>query len=89
MEGLREFWNKDDLDDGEKFLKDYLLNKRYKDNDQDDNVPSYDEIVHDSDDDLDEDEKNVKKQEEFEHKFNLRSRVRTSSIGIPGQSRIH
>lgn len=72
MKGLREFWNKDDLDDGEKFLKDYLLNKRYKDNDQDDYVPSYDEIVHDSDDDLSEDEKNVKKQEEFEHKFNFR-----------------
>jgi hypothetical protein len=38
------------LDDGE--------NMRYKDNDQDDYVPSYDEIVHDSDDDFD-DEKNV------------------------------
>ena len=51
VEDPEEFWNKDDLDDGE--------NKRYKDNDQDDYVPSYDEIVHDSDDDLDEDEKNV------------------------------
>merc|ERR1712179_301820 len=56
--GLRDFWNKDDLDEGEKFLNDY--------------VPSYDEIVHDSDDDLSEDEKNVAKQEEFEHKFNFR-----------------
>jgi len=72
MEGLRDFWNKDDLDEGEKFLKDYLLNKRYKENDNDEYVPSYDEIVHDSDDDLSEDEKNVKKQEEFEHKFNFR-----------------
>ena len=41
MEGLRVFWNKDDWDDGESFLKDYLLNKRYKDNDQEDYVPSY------------------------------------------------
>ena len=64
-----------------------MLNKRYKDNDQDDYVPSYDEIVHDSDDDLDVDEKNVKKQEEFEHKFNLRSLMRTSSIGIPGDEK--
>jgi protein KRI1 len=71
MKGFRVFWNKDDLDDGEKFLKNYLL-KRYKDNDQNDYVPSYDEIVHDSDDDLDEDEKNVKKQEEFEHEFKFR-----------------
>jgi len=72
MKGLRDFWNKDDLEEGEKFLKDYLLNKRYKENDDDEYVPSYDEIVHDSDDDLSEDEKNVKKQEEFEHKFNFR-----------------
>jgi len=72
MKGLRDFWNKDDLDEGEKFLKDYLLNKRYKEKDNDDYVPSYDEIVHDSDEDLSEDEKNVTKQEEFEHKFNFR-----------------
>jgi len=72
MKGLRDYWNKDDLDEGEKFLKDYLLNKRYKENEKDDYVPSYDEIVHDSDDDLSEDEKNVEKQEEFEHKFNFR-----------------
>jgi len=72
MKGLRDFWNKDDLDEGEKFLKDYLLNKRYKENENNDYVPSYDEIVHDSDDDLSEDEKNVAKQEEFEHKFNFR-----------------
>merc|ERR1712083_441685 len=59
-------------DEGEKFLKDYLLNKRYKENEKDDYVPSYDEVVHDSDDNLSEDEKNVEKQEEFEHKFNFR-----------------
>jgi len=70
--GLRDFWNKNDLDEGEKFLKDYILNKRYRDDDEEDYIPSYDEVVHDSDDNLSEDEKNVKKQEEFEHKFNFR-----------------
>ena len=72
MGGLRDYWNEEKLDDGEKFLKDYLLNKRYLDKDDDGYVPSYDEIVHDSDDDLSEDERNVEKQEEFEHKFNFR-----------------
>ena len=73
ISGLREYWNDSEkLDEGEKFLKDYLLNKRYLDKDSDDYVPSYDEIVHDSDEDLSEDEKNVAKQEEFEHKFNFR-----------------
>ena len=72
MGGLRDYWNEDKLDEGEKFLKDYLLNKRYLDKDDDGYVPSYDEIVHDSDDDLSEDERNVEKQEEFEHKFNFR-----------------
>ena len=72
MSGLREYWNESQLDEGEKFLKDYILNKRYLDQDNDEYVPSYDEIVHDSDEDLSEDERNVEKQEEFEHKFNFR-----------------
>lgn len=41
-------------------------------NEDDDYVPTYDEIVHDSDADLSEDEKTIEKQEEFEHKFNFR-----------------
>ena len=50
------------------------MNKRYLEtNDAVDKVPTYDEIVHDSDDDLSEDEKTVNLQDEFEHKFNFRS----------------
>jgi hypothetical protein len=41
-------------------------------NEDDDYVPTYDEVVHDSDADLSEDEKTIEKQEEFEHKFNFR-----------------
>jgi len=72
MSGLKSFWSKSDLDDGEKFLKDYILNKRYKDSDQPNYVPTYEQVVHDSDEGLSEDERNVEKQEEFEHKFNFR-----------------
>lgn len=72
LSGLRDFWNKDDLDEGEKFLKDFLLNKRFLESDKEGYVPSYDEIAHDSDENLSEDEKNVEDMEEFEHKFNFR-----------------
>jgi protein KRI1 len=61
LKNLREFWNKKDLDDGEKFLRDYILNKKY--------------LQHDSDEageDLSEDEKTLEQQEEFEHKYNFR-----------------
>ena len=72
MGGLRDYWNENKLDEGEQFLKDYLLNKRYLEKEDDEYVPNYDEIVHDSDEDLSEDERNVEKQEEFEHKYNFR-----------------
>jgi len=76
MSGLRDFWNKDNLDEGEKFLKDFLLNKRFLDKDDsgnnDDDGDAYDNVAHDSDDGLSEDEANVEKMEEFEHKFNFR-----------------
>lgn len=37
-----------------------------------DYIPTYEEIVHDSDKDLSEDENAIEKQEEFEHKYNFR-----------------
>jgi len=75
MSGLRDFWNKENLDEGEKFLKDFLLNKRFLDKEdagEDDDGDAYDNVAHDSDDGLSEDEANVEKMEEFEHKFNFR-----------------
>ena len=35
-------------------------------------MPSYEEVVHDSEGDLSEDERTVGQQEQFEHKFNFR-----------------
>merc|ERR1712223_2036215 len=63
---------------GEKFLKDYLLKKRFldknnvEDDEDEEEEPAYDTVAHDSDDGLSEDEANVEKMEEFEHKFNFR-----------------
>ncbi|KAJ8929923.1 hypothetical protein NQ314_017332 [Rhamnusium bicolor] len=69
---LKEYWNKPDLDEGEKFLRDYILNKKFLDKDEEDYIPTYDEIIHDSDQDLSLDEETIEKQEEFEHKYNFR-----------------
>lgn len=51
-----------------------LILGRFLEASQDDDgyIPTYDEIVHDSDVNLSEDEKTIEKQEEFEHKFNFR-----------------
>lgn len=70
---LREYWNDDKLDEGEKFLRDYILNKKYIDpskKDKDEDYPSYNEVV--DDDELSNDEKFEAEREEFEHKYNFR-----------------
>lgn len=72
LKPLKEYWNNPNLDEGEKFLRDYILNKRYLDEEDADYVPTYDEIVHDSDEGLSEDENQILKQEEFEQKYNYR-----------------
>lgn len=72
LKPLKDYWNNPNLNDDDKFLKDYILNKRYLENEDTDYVPTYDEIVHDSDEGLSEDENEILKQEEFEHKFNFR-----------------
>lgn len=45
---------------------------RYKDPEDKNRIPSYDEIVHDSEGDLSEDEKTLEKQRDFELKYNFR-----------------
>ncbi|XP_056645496.1 protein KRI1 homolog [Diorhabda sublineata] len=72
LKPLKEYWNNPDLDEGEKFLRDYILNKKYLEKEDDDYIPTYEEVVHDSDKDLSNDEENIEKQEEFEHKYNFR-----------------
>ena len=60
-------WDKPDLNDNEKFLRDYILNKRYMNESDDEGIPTYDEIVN-----IDEEEIELEKQETFERKYNFR-----------------
>lgn len=72
LKPLRDFWTNPELDANEKFLRDYVLNNKYSDNDYIGADLDGTHLAHDSDDDLSEDEKNIEKQEEFEHKYNFR-----------------
>lgn len=45
---------------------------RYLDSEDKDYIPTYEEVVHDSEGDLSEDEKTLEKQTEFEQKYNFR-----------------
>ncbi|GJQ79155.1 hypothetical protein Trydic_g5406 [Trypoxylus dichotomus] len=72
LEPLRDYWSDPNLDKDEIFLRDYILNNRFLESEDKNYVPSYDEIIHDSDDGLSEDEKEIEKQDEFEHKYNYR-----------------
>ncbi|VDM94594.1 unnamed protein product [Onchocerca ochengi] len=66
LKGLKQAWNDVNLDENEKFLRDYLLNKKY-DVEGDDSVPSYEEIVN-----VEKDEEELERENEFERKYNFR-----------------
>jgi len=70
LKPLRDFWSDPNLDLNEKFLRDYILNNKYVDKESYD--LEYNQVIHDSDENLSEDEKTIQKQEEFERKYNFR-----------------
>jgi len=72
LKPLRDFWNDPNLDVNEKFLRDYVLNNKYMDTASYDADLDYNHVIHDSDENLSEDEKTIQKQEEFERKYNFR-----------------
>lgn len=72
LKPLREFWTDPNLDANEKFLRDYILNNKYANKEFYDADLEYNQIIHDSDENLSEDEKTIQKQEEFERKYNFR-----------------
>jgi protein KRI1 len=86
MARLEAYFGKDEaLDEGERFLKDYLANKKWVDQERD-RVPTYGEIV-DEHPDVSEDEEEVERQEEFEKKYNFRFEE-PGSWHVVGHSRV-
>ncbi|KAM7372416.1 hypothetical protein PAMP_009583 [Pampus punctatissimus] len=69
---LRDYWNDPELDERERFLRDYVLNKGYLDED-DERIPTYDEVVQDDVEDSEEEgETFLERQADFERSYNFR-----------------
>ncbi|KAM3850528.1 protein KRI1 homolog [Diretmus argenteus] len=73
MKYLRDYWNDPELDEKERFLRDFVLNKGYLDDDKDERIPTYDEVVQDDVEDSEEEgESFLERQEDFERSYNFR-----------------
>lgn len=70
MKPLKEFWSHPKLSKDDKFLRDYILSNGYSKGDKE--VPTYDDIVGNDDLELSDDEAELERQAEFEHKYNFR-----------------
>lgn len=64
LQPLKEFWTSRSLPKADKFLRDYIVNKRYVD---DGHIATYEDIVG-----LSDDEEEVEQQNEYEQKYNFR-----------------
>ncbi|XP_072549485.1 protein KRI1 homolog [Salminus brasiliensis] len=72
MKYLKDYWNDPKLDDKESFLRDYILNKGYLEEDEE-KIPTYDELMQeDVEDSEEEGESFLQKQENFERHYNFR-----------------
>ncbi|XP_017271973.1 protein KRI1 homolog [Kryptolebias marmoratus] len=76
MKYLRDYWNDPELEEKERFLRDYVLNKGYLDEEEeedDERIPTYDEVVQDDVGDSEEEgESFLQRQEDFERSYNFR-----------------
>ncbi|KAG9264332.1 hypothetical protein AMEX_G22597 [Astyanax mexicanus] len=72
MKYLKEYWNDPKLDEKELFLRDYILNKGYLEEDEE-KIPTYDELMQeDVEDSEEEGESFLQQQESFERNYNFR-----------------
>lgn len=72
MKYLKEYWNDPELNEKESFLRDYILNKGYLEEDEE-KIPTYDELMQeDVEDSEEEGESFLQKQESFERNYNFR-----------------